>query len=140
MKNIYLILTLLALAACNSSNPSNGETLQEQSDEPIHEDVQVANPEASKKEMLLGTWEFTDPKIKVTQVITYKEDGTYQLQMASMNIEGTWELNDNLLVTKSRPDAPGQKKEILKLDSENLWVLWGREGAEAKELRYVRKQ
>ena len=132
-------MILFAMAACNSSNPNSTEILQEQSEDAIHQETEEAIVVPSKQDMLLGTWKFTDPKINITQIITYSKDGTYQLQMANMNIEGTWELVENLLITKSRPDAEGQKKEIIKLDAENLWVLWGRKGAEAKELRYVRK-
>ena len=89
--------------------------------------------------LLLGTWTFTDPKINITQIITYNEDSTYKMKMGPVDIEGTWELNDSILITKSRPDAPGQKKTITRLDENDLWTIWEPKGGKARELKYTRK-
>lgn len=93
----------------------------------------------STEELLLGTWVFEDTKIPITQIITYKEDGTYQMKMGEIDIDGTWELTDKLLITKSRPDAPGQKKTITKIDDKDLWTFWEPKGGVAREMKYKRK-
>lgn len=138
MKKIFYSAIVILLAACNSSNVQSNEEVKEKSEDPISQENKKV--ESSMADMLLGTWEFTDPKIKVTQIITYKEDGTYQLLMGQMEIDGQWELNENILISKSRPDAPGQKKTIKELTSKKLTVLWERPGAESKELTYLRKE
>ena len=139
---ILLTFIIAALfASCGTS--SNQEAT---SNEPVtgSEQKEVVVEEEEKTEesstnLLLGTWTFEDTKLKVVQIITYKEDGTYSMKMGPVDIEGTWELNDNILITKSRPDAPGQKKTITKLDESSLWTIWEPKDGKARELKYIRK-
>ena len=114
MKYIYLLSSLLLICSCGTDKTT--------------------------AEKLLGTWEFEDKNIDIVQVITYKEDGTYQMKMGSMDINGTWELTDDVLITKSRPDAEGQKKTITKLVSDTLTTFWEPKGGTGREMKYVRSK
>lgn len=140
MKYTYLLAALMLLGSC-SIEPT--KPYEETTTEPeLHE----MDPEEAKQELaevkltdkLLGTWEFEDTKLGVTQEITYNEDGTYQMKMASMDISGTWELTDSVLITKSRPDAEGQKKTITQLTSDTLTTFWEPKGGKGREMKYVR--
>lgn len=144
MKQLLYLFICIFIAAC-SPNPQQDNSETQEKDESENtldtevEETVETQTEMSKAELLLGTWQFEDPKLKVVQVITYNADGTYQMKMANMDISGTWELEDDILTTKSRPDAPGQKKTITKLDAENLWTYWEPAGGgKARELQYKR--
>lgn len=140
MKYLYLITFLFIIGSCNYSNEKSSEesTAGLETEKP----TVVSKPvnEISKSDLLLGSWKLHDEKIDVTQIITYKDDGTYQMKMATIDINGTWELIDSVLITKSNPEAEGQKKTITKLDSENLWTIWEPEGGKARELKYTREE
>jgi len=138
MKWIYMLTALLFMAACsNNSAPVENETDHTSAEIEAETPVEVAEPSTS--DLLLGTWVFEDPKIKITQIITYKEDGTYAMKMGEMDISGTWELNDQTLITKSRPDAPGQKKTITQIDENTLTTFWEPKGGKGRELVYKRQ-
>ena len=133
MKYTYLLVTLLLFGSCGTETTPNTETKEQ-------ETVEVGEVDKTTAEMLLGTWEFADEKLSVVQIITYNEDGTYQMKMASMDINGTWELNEDVLITKSRPDSDGQKKTITKLDSDSLCTFWEPKGGTGRQMNYVRKK
>lgn len=126
------------LVACTSNTAEQNQDAKDNSEAPISQEE--VKTEKSQAEMLIGTWEFEDPKIKVVQIITYKADNTYQMKMGPVDVSGTWAFEDDVLVTKSRPDAPGQKKTITKLDEDNLWTIWEPKGGEPRELKYTRKK
>ena len=116
MKYIYLIITLFFLGSCGT------------------------NSSETTIDSLLGSWEYENPNMPVKQVITYKEDGTYQMRMASMDITGTWELTDDVLITKSSAEAKGQKKTIIKITQDSLCTFWEpADGGEGRPMNYVRK-
>lgn len=147
MKQLFIIFSCIVFAACNANqstentNNVDENAASESTTETTAEEAPEAEAEPNNAELILGTWEFEDPKLKVTQIITYNEDGTYQMKMASIDVSGTWELDGDVLTTKSRPDAPGQKKTITKLDEDNLWTNWEPAGGgEARELKYVKKK
>lgn len=142
MKTTITLLLSLLLIACtpsskdtdNKETPSD-ETTTEETTAPAEETA-----EQSTADLLIGTWVFEDPKIKIVQIINYHKDGTYTMKMGDIDIDGTWELTDGVLITKSRPDAPGQKKTITKIDAENLWTYWEPQGGVPREMKYVRKK
>jgi hypothetical protein len=136
MKLIYSITAMLFITACSNNTAENVESPAEPKTENpvVQEEIKK-----SDADLLIGTWVFDDPKIKVTQIITYKDDGTYSMKMGEMNIAGTWELNDNILITKSRPDAPGQNKTITNIDEHSLTVFWEPPGGKGRELIYKRQ-
>lgn len=138
MKYIYLLATLLLIGSCGTENNlKEADKTQEPTEQEVNQDKEE---ETSIKDNLLGTWEFEDTKINITQVITYNEDGTYQMKMASMDISGTWELTDDVLITKSRPDADGQKKTITKITQDSLCTFWEPAGGKGRQMNYVRKK
>lgn len=141
MKTLITLTIAIFLFSCggnaNKEEATNNETPNQTTQIETEEPAATSEPEETVNH-LIGTWTFTDPKINVTQIITYKEDNTYTMKMGPVDIEGTWELNDSILITKSRPDAPGQKKTITKLDESDLWTIWEPKGGKARELRYSR--
>ncbi|MDB4089522.1 hypothetical protein N9544_07880 [Flavobacteriales bacterium] len=139
MKYTYLLASLLFLGSCGTESTAIDTTTNPESTE--QETVEVGDVEKTTTEKLLGTWEYEDENMPVKQVITYQEDGTYQMKMASMNISGTWELNEGILITKSRPDSDGQKKTIIKLDSDSLCTFWEpQDGGVGRNMNYARKK
>lgn len=140
MKLIYTFVALLIITAC--SNSSNSDAAKTEDPTEITTSQEIApkvEVEKSTSDLLMGTWVFEDPKINITQIITYNEDGTYALKMGELDISGTWELNDSILITKSRPDAPGQKKTITQLDETTLATFWEPKGGKGRELVYKRQ-
>ncbi len=129
MKYTYLLASLLFLASCGNEN-----TTSEQ------ETTQVVVAENTMADQLLGSWEFADTTMQITQIITYQENGTYQMKMGSMDINGTWELTNNVLITKSRPDSDGQKKTINKLTQDSLCTFWEPKGSPARNMNYIRSK
>ncbi len=139
MKFLHTFIIALLFASCGNSNKTDATKNETEADTASTEVAIEEEQEEEAPNLLLGTWTFADPKLKVEQVITYKEDGTYSMKMGPVNVEGTWELNDSILITKSRPDAPGQKKTITKLDETSLWTIWEPKGGKAREIQYKRK-
>ena len=138
MKYTYLVFALLFTFSC-----SNEQKSTETQAEPDSTEQEIAQEEEveveSLSDKLMGTWEFEDTKLGVTQSITYSEDGTYNMKMANMDINGTWELTEDVLITKSRPDAEGQKKTITKLTQDSLCTFWEPKGGTGRQINYVRK-
>ena len=132
MKYVYLIALLFALGSCDTSTENTNNQ-----DEQTSENPKTSN-ENSNSEMLLGTWKLDYKEVDIIQLITYNSDGTYQMTMGPREVNGTWELTDSLLITKSSPEAEGQKKTIIKLDSKDLWTNWEQQSGTTKELKYVR--
>ncbi len=139
MKHTYLLATLIFLGSCGTENSEKETTTKpELTNQETTQEEEVV--ELSIKDKLLGTWEYEDDIMPVKQVITYNEDGTYQMKMASMDISGTWELTKDVLITKSSPEADGQKKTITKLTQDSLCTFWEPKGGEGRQMNYVRKK
>lgn len=146
MKKLGIPVLALFLFACSSPvKETENKTDGKEEEVSGNAEMEFYEPEAEViieydlSKSLIGTWVYSNKQIGVEQVITYKKDGTYEMNMAEHKINGTWELNNNILITKSSPDAPGQKKTITNIDENNLWTIWEPKGGEAKEMKYIRK-
>ena len=140
MKTIYTIIIAAFFVSCgNSSNTETTNTSD--TDTTSQQEVVVSEePEEVKKpNLLLGTWTINDTKLGLKQTVTYKEDGTYNMEMGVTQRSGIWELKDSILISKNEPDSPGQETTITKLDEEHLWIIWKPKSGRARELKYSRK-
>ena len=133
MKYTYLLASLMFLASCGTESTTKETTAEQETTSEVVE-------ENTKTDKLLGTWEFEDTSLNITQVITYQEDGTYQMKMGSMDINGTWKLTDDVLITKSRPDSDGQKKTIIKLTQDSLCTFWEPKRGTGRNMNYSRSK
>ncbi|MDC0015186.1 hypothetical protein OAD98_01330 [Flavobacteriales bacterium] len=133
MKYTYLLASLLFMASGGTESTTMETTAEQETTPQVVEENTITDK-------LLGTWEFEDTSLNITQVITYQEDGTYQMKMGSMDINGTWKLTDDVLITKSRPDSDGQKKTIIKLTQDSLCTFWEPKGGNARNMNYLRSK
>lgn len=62
------------------------------------------------------------------------------MKMGSMDINGTWKLTDDVLITKSRPDSDGQKKTIIKLTQDSLCTFWEPKRGTGRNMNYSRSK
>lgn len=133
----------LLLMSCNSSEvETSSETAL--SDGVEREVAEPSSIELSTEQRILGDWvyhtDFEGTPIEIT--LSLNEDGTYAQSMAGNPMAGTWEfVEDEFIIVKSEfiQNPNGQKWQIVKSTSDELYIDWNLGGGEAKVLEFKRK-